>query len=556
MKKIVFAFILVFATIVLMAQHISNPIDLSEFTVKLDSIVAYNPNNGLPISKKCYHYDAFGNTIQRVTSEMVNGKWQFMEKTQYTYDENSNQTSYSYATWENNRWIVLHKIAYVYDEVGHCVFMRELNLRDNIEKTENTYDENGNCTERTTYLASNADTLWEPYNRYFREYDDWGKCLQIIYFKPNGNEWFFFSKTIYTYDDCHNLTLQQDYLWDDDAQTWNPKGTYTTYEYNTDNYLLRRCYHSPESIIEYKREYNEHNQIIKEILYNSYDVGGFSDYHHDTTDYIYNERGYLTRKSRRITYKNAYDNRTYLYEYERDAEDRIVEENYTIIFNYSNPNYNRKWKNYFTYDQEGHLITKLNLQLNDSDSLINQYKLEYGFGHDGNLNSVTGYNAQYGTTDWIEDFYFINTFDASIPATEIVGMEDSWTELADYLESHESNHFKTSCEFSFNFPMLCKWQSSHCLYVNDLDGTTIHADLNFYYSSFYGLPEALVSLARIHNIEGGMAVECEDPADIVVYDMLGRIVAQKRQVLHSEFYLTPGIYVVKVDEMTIKVVVN
>ena len=558
MKRIVFAFIMGFATISMMGQNtVNKPMVFGEFTEKLDSIVAYNSDNGQPISKKHFLYDAFGNTTQCVTSKMNGGIWQFIEKTDNAYDQNSNQTSYSYAKWENNHWKTLNKKTYAFDEAENCVFMRELNLGDSFDKTDCVYDENGNCIERTFYIASNADTLWKPENRYLREYDDWNNCLQITYYKPSGNEWSFFCKTIYTYDDCHNLVLQKDYLWNDDTQTWVSKGTYTTYEYNTDNFLLRRCYHSPESTIELQREYDEHNQIIKEVLYNFYDVGIFSDYHYDTTEYIYNEQGYLTWKSRRITYKNAYDNRTYLYEYERDAEDRVIEENYTILFNYSNPNYNRKWKNYFTYDQEGHLITKLNLQLNNSDSLVDQYKLEYNFNYDGSLISITGYNTQYGTTDWIEDFYFINTFDANIPATEIVGMEDSWTELADYLESHESNHFKTSCEFSFNFPMPYKWQSSHCLYSDDLDGTVVYADIVFYCSSFNNLPETPENNSpNIFNIEGGLAVESNEPANIEVYDMLGRIVAQKRQATRGEFLLTPGVYVVKVDGAATKAVVR
>jgi hypothetical protein len=78
----------------------------------------------------------------------------------------------------------------------------------------------------------------------------------------------------------------------------------------------------------------------------------------------------------------------------------------------------------------------------------------------------------------------------------------------------------------------------------------------YYSKHFENLPEASSSPARVFNIEGGLAAECDGPADIMVYDMLGRVVAQKRQVLHSEFCLKSGLYVVKVGESAMKAVVK
>ena len=51
-------------------------------------------------------------------------------------------------------------------------------------------------------------------------------------------------------------------------------------------------------------------------------------------------------------------------------------------------------------------------------------------------------------------------------------------------------------------------------------------------------------------------MESDEPADMVVYDMLGRAVAQKRQATRNEFRLTSGLYVVKVNDETIKAVVK
>jgi hypothetical protein len=79
-----------------------------------------------------------------------------------------------------------------------------------------------------------------------------------------------------------------------------------------------------------------------------------------------------------------------------------------------------------------------------------------------------------------------------------------------------------------------------------------------YYSDYHvGLPETpVINSPNVFNIEGGLAVESNEPANIEVYDMLGRIVAQKRQATRGEFLLTSGVYVVKVNGAATKAVVR
>jgi hypothetical protein len=45
------------------------------------------------------------------------------------------------------------------------------------------------------------------------------------------------------------------------------------------------------------------------------------------------------------------------------------------------------------------------------------------------------------------------------------------------------------------------------------------------------------------------------PSDIVVYDLLGRVVASEKNTLQASFSLNPGIYVVANGNSTVKAVV-
>jgi hypothetical protein len=108
------------------------------------------------------------------------------------------------------------------------------------------------------------------------------------------------------------------------------------------------------------------------------------------------------------------------------------------------------------------------------------------------------------------------------------------------------------------FPIHNRLESYECNYQDQITGEIVNANVVLYYSDYHvGLPETpVINSPNVFNIEGGLAGECDGPADIMVYDMLGRVVAQKRQVLHSEFCLKSGLYVVKVGESAMKAVVK
>ena len=249
-----------------------------------------------------------------------------------------------------------------------------------------------------------------------------------------------------------------------------------------------------------------------------------------------------------------------LYEYERDEQDRIVAE--TCYDNWASGQQPRfRYEN--TYDEQGRVAMKRCKRYSMIDgALLGDSRVEYEFDDQGNLVSEWEVYQDYYFQNYLE-FYFRQGFDYNTPSDNILGLERAWNDFIGFMTDHEFRMVLDGEPYYWkndHFPIHHKWESGVWRFSDpnlpDII-SPVNADVALYYSKHYeNLPEASDFPARVFNIEGGLAVECDDPADIVVYDMLGRSVAQKRQVLQSEFCLKSGLYVVKVGEMATKVVVK
>lgn len=557
MKKIIFfVFIIAFATITLMAQR------TDELTEALDSLVITDIDYGFVRAKFNYGYDSNKRLNQVIFSKVdeYSTDLHYYEKQNYTYDDYGRCLSYTHFIWENG-WIVDRKTDSTFNAMGECVFLRNYSYSSyfsNYEKREYTY-ENGNCTERRIYDAHSADTLWEPYNRLTWEYDDLGNCLQQIDYLPDGNEWKPYSKMVYTYNNLHQLVFKEYFLWNANTGAWDSEGTTTEYEYNEDGFLLREYYISSNNIEkETKYIYDERNNPIWYYFCQT-TLPDFI-WEQDTIEFAYNENDSLIWKLENFTHHNGAIDHPVLYEYERDEQDRIVAE--TCYDNWASGQQPRfRYEN--TYDEQGRVAMKRCKRYSMIDgALLGDSRVEYEFDDQGNLVSEWEVYQDYYFQNYL-DFYFRQSFDYNTPSDNILGLERAWNDFIGFMTDHEFRMVLDGEPYYWkndHFPIHHKWESGVWRFSDpnlpDII-SPVNADVALYYSKHYeNLPEASSSPARVFNIEGGLAVECDEPADIVVYDMLGRDVAQKRQVLHSEFYLKSGVYVVKVGERAIKAVVK
>ena len=566
MKKYVFAFIIIFASVSLMAQFSSprNINDITEPMEVLDSLIITDTDYDFVRVKFCYGYDNHNRLNQVVISKtgeyqlgVYSTDLQYYEKQNYSYDDNGHCVSYTHFNWEDG-WVIDQKIDSTFNAMGECVFQKVYSYSSydsNYEKREYTY-ENGNCTERRIYQAHNADTLWEPYNCLTWEYDDWGNCLQRITYLPIGEEWHFSSKGVNTYDEWHNLVLSQSYHWDDAVQQWILNDAYTSYEYNANNLLLRKFYYQSNRTRETKYTYNERNLV--DVYYDCVTYPNFIG-QIDTIIYTYDAQDSLISKYEWSFHHSNLQDFIYIYlnEYERDEQGRITKE--TAYRNHFFGNDMELWyQNECIYDEQGRTVTKRHIDYSTDDSTM----VEYGFDDFGNLTHES--ESYYKNGNWEEIFFFDQIFDNNTSSDNILGLERAWNDFIGFMANYESSVLLIGDPYYYwmndHFPIHHKWESGVWRY-SDPDFLDIPWAVNVKVALFYSkhidnLTETHNFPARIYNIEGGFAVESDEPADIVVYDMLGRAVAQNRQVLQGEFKLTQGIYVVKVNGVATKAVVK
>ena len=562
MKKIIFVFIMAFATFTLMAQQ------TDELTEALDSLVITDIDYGFVRAKFNYGYDSNKRLNQVIFSkvEEYSTDLHYAEKWHYDYDDNNRCLSFSYWNWENDDWFLHQKTDSIFDNAGNCVFVSEFRCAEigaghSYNRLEYDY-ENGKCVEYRTYSHSESDTTWHPYERLRWEYDELGCLTQEFRDFTEGNEWKPFSKMVYTYNSLHQLVFKEYFLWNANTGTWDSGGSTAEYEYNADGFLLRKFEFSNSNGIETETEtkylYDERNNPIW-YYYRRITLPDFV-WEQDTIEFAYNENDSLVWKLENFTHHNGTIDHPVLYEYERDEQDRIVAE--TCFDNWASGQQPRfRYEN--TYDEQGRIVMKrcLNYSMIDG-ALLSDSGVEYEFDEHGNLASEWEDYQDYYFQNYSE-FYFKQSFDYNTPADNILGLERAWNDFICFMTDHEFRMVLDGNPYYWtndHFPIHHKWESGTWRFSDpDLPDiiSPVNADVALYYSNHpYSLSETPEFPACVFNIEGGLAVESDEPADIVIYDMLGRAVAQKRQVLHSEFYLKSGLYVVKVDGVTIKVVVK
>lgn len=166
-------------------------------------------------------------------------------------------------------------------------------------------------------------------------------------------------------------------------------------------------------------------------------------------------------------------------------------------------------------------------------------KSEYFFDANGNEERKTA--SIYNEQDWVVRDVYENSFDLSVNADEVLGMTPVW-----------QNTLGRGMGFVLGdeMPLNNKWLS--CTIVSSALDT--HFDL--YYSGFAAVGEHQETGMRAYARQGGFVVELDQPANITVYDLMGRVVASRAQTMQCEFSMAPGLYIVGNGTAMLKVVVR
>jgi hypothetical protein len=203
------------------------------------------------------------------------------------------------------------------------------------------------------------------------------------------------------------------------------------------------------------------------------------------------------------------------------------------------------WMDSYKYEfeyQEGELVTELYYVSTGwfGGNLSLDSQLEYSFDANGNLQSKTA--SVYNGEEWIVRDVYENTFDLSVNAATVRGLSTIWeTTLKRGMgyvlnEAIPLNNLWLSCTIASS-----GLDTRFTLYCSSTDASVDEIQEDGF--------KAYVS-------DGSLVVENVAPVDVMIYDLLGRVIATQTQAQRCSFNLRPGLYLVCNGAKVIKVVVQ
>lgn len=389
-------------------------------------------------------------------------------------------------------------------------------------KNEYTYDvligENGEQQYsdqlRTETYFLWKDNAWEPDVRTELLKD--GNDNQTVVSRWNGEEWVFQSRVTYHYDVLNGEPLLSSMISERYADSLWTMNTKSSYEYDSVNQLV----------------------LNQNFVYDEEVEGGWRA--NNKYDYRYDAEGALITKLyctiRNGTWReNTLDSLTY------DENHRCVEMLTRTKGGYG-PGANQ-WRDAskyeFTYN-EGLLESETYYTAGwygSSMSLNN--RTDYQFDESGNLLLKTA--SIYNGEDWIVRDSYENAVDLSVEASSILGLMPLW-------ESTLS--LGMGYVLSPSLALNNQWRS--CAIVS----TNLDTRFDLYYSGFASVEESRPTTLKAFGSQGRLVVENVTPCDVVVYDLVGRVVASKTNILRHEFTLKPGLYFVSNGGSVVKAVIQ
>ena len=166
-------------------------------------------------------------------------------------------------------------------------------------------------------------------------------------------------------------------------------------------------------------------------------------------------------------------------------------------------------------------------------------KSEYYFDVNGNEERKTA--SVYNESDWIVRDVYENHFDLSVNADEVLGLASVW-------ESTLGNGMGFVLDTPM--PLVNKWLS--CSIVS----SNLDTEFTLYCSGFEGVDEHHEDLFKVSTREGRLIVENAEPMDVTVYDLLGRVIASRKNASSCEFQLNAGLYLIGNGTSFVKAVVR
>lgn len=170
-------------------------------------------------------------------------------------------------------------------------------------------------------------------------------------------------------------------------------------------------------------------------------------------------------------------------------------------------------------------------------------KYVYEYDENGNRKVMNNYMWNDSLSAWEEPIVYTWNYDNEIEAENVLGHDYIWNRYGSV---------SLSSALEKSVPVYNRWNNYS--YTNEYGDTKWEA----FYINWNSIPENEVVLENLNvrGLEGMIRYEGETAANIGVFDMAGRLVATRENVVNCDITLNAGAYVVRVGDKAAKVVVR
>lgn len=212
----------------------------NNFTARLDSVVGNNDFDWTQWKSE-YTYTEEGLWNTEFYSVMENNQWQLSDKSEFSYDENGNCTRELHLKWDEEDWVPYYNQNSYFGATGltdSIVTTRFDSVWHDESKRVYTYD-GQRITELMIYQSDGVQ--WNENSKYEYAYNDEGQLVTEIYSNIRNGQWRVNSKDSLCYENgrCTELLSYMRTMWG--GNSWMLRGR-TEFEYDDDRLVSQTSY--------------------------------------------------------------------------------------------------------------------------------------------------------------------------------------------------------------------------------------------------------------------------------------------------------------------------
>ncbi len=421
-----------------------------------------------------------------------------------------------------------------------------------------------NQAERLAYQLDHLDGFAMRPAQALRASNEYTQKLDSVVGSDNfdWSQW----KNVYTYLD--SLSVETAYTWEN--QSWMPTSMTETFANNEQTKVYRWTGEAWEHHLTVNYQYLDcnGNALLESMTTERLDSVWVSAQH---ATYEYDEHCNLVLN---MNYNGMDDTGEWVenskYEYEYDDNDRLVRR---LYYTKRYGSWRESSLDSLIYDEQGQCVAFSNYRKGGwgpganvwrrsslveitwadgqplsemvyasgwyGNELYMDGRNDYQFDANGNLVAKT--TSVYNEVEWMVRDEYTNRFDLAVDAATVQGLDQLWETTLD-------RGFATA--MGTDMPLKNQWLSCSIIASN------LDTEFTLFCSGFAGVEEHQEETLKAYSDKGQLVVECSQPSDVTVYDLMGRVVASKRQASQCEFNLSPGLYLVSNGLQVVKAVVR